>query len=126
MEVKVENVSYLIERNELITNINKNINNNNNGIRQNKELLLQDINLKLEPGSVTVFVGNSIGQKRLLECIALRPMDGYMAGNIQYDSALRKGGAFKDIAFVTSDIGYVNHFHSLSVFDYLYYCARLR
>ena len=124
MEVKLENVSYLDERNELIKNISNDI--KSSSIRQNKELLLQDINLKLEPGSVTVFVGNSIGQRRLLECIALRPMDGYMAGNIQYDSALRKGGAFKDIAFVTSDIGYVNHFDSLSVFDYLYYCARLR
>lgn len=71
-------------------------------------------------------IGTSIGQKRLLECIALRPMDGYMAGNIQYDSALRKGGAFKDIAFVTSDIGALHHFDSLTVFDYLYYCARLR
>ena len=71
-------------------------------------------------------LGEGIGQKRLLECIALRPMDGYMAGNIQYDNALRKGGEFKDIAFVTSDIGAIHHFDSLTVFDYLYYCARLR
>ena len=43
MEVKLENVSYLIESSKT------------NGL--NKELLLQDINLNFEPGSVTVFVG---------------------------------------------------------------------
>lgn len=119
MELKIENVSYLVvKRNQLISSLKNTTN--------KTELLIQDINLNLEPGSVTAFVGNSIGQRRLLECVALRPMDGYMAGNIQYDSALRKGGAFKDIAFVTSDIGTVHHFNSLSVFDYLYYCARLR
>ena len=118
MEIKIDNVSYLVvKRNHLISS-----NNNTN----KTELLIQDVNISLEPGSVTAFVGNSVGQKRLLECIALRPMDGYMAGNIQYDSASRKGGSFKDIAFVTSDMGSVHHFNSLSVFDYLYYCARLR
>jgi len=48
MEVKVENVSYLIERSDRIYK--------SNGL--NKELLLQDINLNFEPGSVSVFVGN--------------------------------------------------------------------
>ena len=121
MELKLDNVSYLVvKRNQLFSSKDTTTNNNKT------ELLIQDINLNLEPGSVTAFVGNCIGRKRLLECIALRPIDGYMAGNIQYDSALRKGGAFKDIAFVTSDIGTVHHFNSLTVFDYLYYCARLR
>jgi|LauGreSBDMM110SN_4_FD.fasta_scaffold958627_1 hypothetical protein len=48
MEVKVENVSYLIERSDRIYT--------SNGL--NKELLLQDINLNFEPGSVSVFVGS--------------------------------------------------------------------
>jgi hypothetical protein len=48
MEVKVENVSYLIERSDRIYK--------SNGL--NKELLLQDINLNFEPGSVSVFVGS--------------------------------------------------------------------
>jgi hypothetical protein len=49
MEVKVENVSYLIERSDRIYT-------SSNGL--NKELLLQDINLNFEPGSVSVFVGS--------------------------------------------------------------------
>lgn len=55
MEIKLENVSYLIEKKKnrsALISISKNVN-----IKQNKELLLQDINLNLDPGSVTVFVG---------------------------------------------------------------------
>ena len=51
MEVKLENVSYLIERSDLIYKTTKNHND------LNKLLLLQDVNLHLEPGSVTVFLG---------------------------------------------------------------------
>jgi ABC-type multidrug transport system ATPase subunit len=62
--------------------------------------------------------------KYLLECISLRQIEGMIGGKIHYDGSARKPGIYKDIVLI-NDIG-ITHFESLTVFDYLYYGARLR
>lgn len=87
-------------------------------------VVLTNINLHLKQGGVNVLMGLGIGHKCLLECIALRQREGLMSGKIMYDGAVRMNGIFKDMAFI-HDLG-VTHFSTLSVFDYLFYGARLR
>lgn len=89
-----------------------------------RTLHVREVSLTLRPGSVSVFMGCGDAHKRLLECIALRQNEGFMCGSIHYDNSIRHSGAFRDIVFV-SNVGGA-HFDSLTVFDYLFFAARLR
>lgn len=88
------------------------------------KLLLENVSLFLSPGSVTATLGLGRGPRCLLDCISLQQLDGEMRGKVLYDGDCRRSGFYKDIA-VVSDIGFA-HFGSLTVFDYLYFGARLR
>jgi ABC-type branched-subunit amino acid transport system ATPase component len=88
--------------------------------------LLQNINLSIKPGTVTTFFGVGNGYAALLECISLTRTAStrIVGGDVQYDRSRRKSGAYKDIVYLC-ETG-ASHFDSLSVCEYLYYCARLR
>lgn len=144
MDIKVSFVSYLVEKNVPINNVNREtfdsssgpivkLDSNNEKVvqstrfvktKKSKELLLSEVNLHLSPGTVTAFIGIGEGFRSLLECISLRQTMGFMSGSIHYDSAIRKSGIFKDIAFISESES--SHFDSLTVFEYLVYGARLR
>jgi ABC-type multidrug transport system ATPase subunit len=143
MDIKVSFVSYLIEKNVPINNVNREtfdssagptvkLDSNNEKVRstrftktkKSKELLLSEVNIHLSPGTVTAFIGTGEGFRSLLECIALRQTMGFMSGSILYDGVIRKSGIFKDIAFISESES--SHFDSLTVFEYLVYGARLR
>ena len=119
--------------------------------KRKRDVLLNNASLTIKPGSVHAFIGNGCGHRKLLECIALVQTEGFMSGHIQYDSTQRRVGVFKDISFIPSTenkflssysyffgsiIGTIStngnnsidiaHFDSLTVFEYLYYSARLR
>lgn len=121
MEVKISSVSYLVEKHGSVWGKHWN---RIRKVEAEKILLLRDITITLKPGSVTAFFGTGEGFKRLVECIALRQTEGFMSGSIQYDNSVRTSGAFRDIVYVSETGG--SHFDSLTVFDYLFYAARLR
>lgn len=80
--------------------------------------------MHLAPGSVTAIMGLGHNYTFLLECISLRQNEGMLGGKVLHDGAVRKNAIYKDISLI-KDIG-ISHFESLTVFDYLYYGARLR
>jgi ABC-type transporter Mla maintaining outer membrane lipid asymmetry ATPase subunit MlaF len=122
MDVKVHSLSYLLdERPSLFSRAAYGPKGRE---RVKSVLLLNKVSLTLPPGSVSVVLGVGKGYRYLLECIALRRQDGQMAGKLQYDGVTRKRDFYRDIAFV-NDFGFA-HFGSLTVFDYLYFGARLR
>lgn len=94
------------------------------------EMILSKVSFHCKPASVTVLFGSGYeNQKRLIECIALRQKEGYLSGKILYDSLQRKNGWFKDIVHISfnSNSQLSERYYSrLSVFEYLYYGARLR
>jgi ABC-type multidrug transport system ATPase subunit len=128
MEVKISSFSYLLEKKKrgLLYNTVKLI---SDSISLNKNqaessLLLNKVSMQLLPGSITALMGLGHNYKYLLECISLRQIEGMIGGKIHYDGSARKPGIYKDIVLI-NDIG-ITHFESLTVFDYLYYGARLR
>jgi ABC-type multidrug transport system ATPase subunit len=124
MDVKVSEVSYLLDRYKHSYLLRKSL--TLFGFEEGKDelLLLSQVNLRIKPGHVMVLTGIGIGHKCLLECIAVRQREGLMSGKILYDGAVRRNGIFKDIVLI-HDLG-VSHFGSLTVFEYLFYGARLR
>ncbi len=110
------------------------------GKAQTDLLLLNNVSFHCKPGTVTVFMGLGMGYKTLLECVALRQLEGLMHGQIEFDGHIRplptalaaqvngtsrlSGASYRDICLLY-DIG-IAHFTSLTVFDHLYYAARLR
>jgi ABC-type multidrug transport system ATPase subunit len=119
MEVIVEGVSYLMQTQKSFWE-----NPSNLFAPPERTLLLNNINLYLKSGSITCFLGTGDGQKRLLELIALKQTEGFMSGNILHDNLIRPNGNYKDIAYVTRDNN--TYYEGLTVFDYLYFGARLR
>jgi ABC-type multidrug transport system ATPase subunit len=87
-------------------------------------LLLNNVSFQCTPGSVTAFMGLGLGYKVLLECISLRQLEGLMMGKIAFNGQLRSTGLFQDMVLL-HDLG-ISHFSGLTVFEYLFYCARLR
>ena len=117
MEVRISCVSYLTEEKDRSWfNFRK--------AEREKILHLKDVSMTLKPGSVSAFYGTGHGYKRLLECIALRQTAGFMSGSIHYDNSTRKSGSFRDVVYVSETGG--AHFESLTVFDYLFFAAKLR
>ena len=86
--------------------------------------IVDKISLNLKPASVTAIMGLGPGPKSLLKLIALRHKFGIATGKILYDGVERSNDFYKDIAFI-HDVG-IFDFDGLSVFDYLYYGAKLR
>lgn len=128
MDVKVESSSYLVEKKQggFLPTAVKYVTNQLSTSKDSKDydLLLNKVSLHLNPGSITAIMGLGHNYKYLLECLSLRQNDGLLGGKILHDGAVRKTAIYKDIAFI-KDIG-ISHFESLTVFDYLYYGARLR
>eukprot|EP01031_Cornospumella_fuschlensis_P028342 gene28342-34218_t len=127
MDVRVHKVGYMVDqrpRSLLALTIQSFFPSSSLNLGDEEAFLLDEVTLQLKQGGVNVFMGLGIGHKCLIECIALRQREGLMSGKIYYDGAVRKNGIFKDIVLI-HDLG-VTHFNSLSVFDYLYYGARLR
>jgi ABC-type multidrug transport system ATPase subunit len=119
MDVKVSGVSYMTEHRKRGWNLSSLFK-----PEVERVLHLRDASLTLRPGSVSAIIGCGSGYKKLLECIALRQNEGFMSGSIHYDNSVRQSGAFRDIVFVADTGG--SHFDSLTVFDYLFFAARLR
>lgn len=119
MEVVVEGASYLMQTKKSILDNPANL-----FAPQERKLLLNNINLYLKSGSITCFLGTGDGQKRLLELIALKQTSGFMSGNILHDGMIRPNDNYKDIAYVARDSN--TYYEGLTVFDYLYFGARLR
>lgn len=129
MDVKVTNISYIAQREQGflgqgLRNIYKFALGRETAPGENSTLVLNKISLQLKPGTVTALMGIGDNCTSLIECIALRQKSGLLAGKIQYDGSVRRNGVFKDIALI-NDISFI-HFDSLTVFDCLYYGARLR
>jgi ABC-type multidrug transport system ATPase subunit len=118
MDVKVSGVSYMTEKRKRQWGLTF------WRSEYQRTLHLRDVNMALRPGSVSTFMGSGVGHKKLLECIALRQTEGFMAGSIHYNNSARHSGAFRDIVFVSDTGG--SHFDSLTVFDYLFFAAKLR
>lgn len=121
MNVSIEGLSYLV----LKKASNSWINFSSLWTNQERSLLLNDVNMCLRGGSVTCLLGTGEGMTNLLELIALRPIQGFMSGCILHDSLLRPINVYSDISYVPIGQDSV-YFDGLSVFDYLYYGARLR
>jgi ABC-type multidrug transport system ATPase subunit len=133
MEIRIENVYYFVERiwggsawhnppssSPVSAASSSSSLSSNSPASRNKNFLLQDVNMVLKPGTLNVFMGTGQGHRILLECIALRSVQGYMSGNIQYNNTKRRSGTFRDIVYV-SDMGSA-HFDTLTVAQYLFYC----
>lgn len=125
MEVKVNSLSYLVEKKpafaehaSLWTHKQTNID------AHNSVLLLDKVTLTLNPGSVNVLLGLGHEHKNLLDCMAMRQKDGLVGGKIYFDAVVRKTALYRDIALVNHTGN--THFSGLTVFDYLYFGARLR
>ena len=119
MEVVVEGVSYLVQKeNDILHNPWSVFE------PQERVLLLNNVNLYLKSGSISCFIGTGEGQKRLLELIALKQTKGFMSGNILHDNLVRPYGNYEDISYVTRDSN--TYYEGLTVFDFLYFGARLR
>ena len=69
-------------------------------------------------------MGSGTGLKYLIECIALRQYQGYCSGKILYQGNARVNGLFKDVAYISDYLD--SYFDYLTLFDYVYYGARLR
>ena len=122
MEVKLQSISYLLEEKPSI------LVRSSSTVRRREHVksvvLLDKVSLTLHPGSVNAVLGTGKGCIYFMDIIALRQQEGLLAGKILCDCQVRKTGFYKDIAIV-NDIG-IAHFGSLTIFDYLYYGARLR
>jgi ABC-type multidrug transport system ATPase subunit len=94
------------------------------GQEQPEILLLNNVSTCFNSGTINVITGMGSAHKSLLECISLRHTSGSMKGKVLIDSVVRKIGVYRDIAFI-SDCGRI-HTDNLTVFDYLYFGARLR
>lgn len=120
MEVKVQQISSLLQTKNEFANKRKRI----VECDQKSILLLDKTSIHLEPGTVTALMGLGKSNKCLLECISLRKAANVLDGKMLYDGDTRNVGIYKDIVLI-NDIGIV-HFESLTVFEYLYFGARLR
>ena len=119
MEIDIEAVSYLVQKPKTIWK-----NPSHLFAPEERVLLLNNINLRLQGGTISCLIGTGEGQLKLLELIALRQTEGFMSGNILHDRIVRPSGAYSDIAYITNDA--TTYYDGLYVFDYLYYGARLR
>jgi ABC-type multidrug transport system ATPase subunit len=94
------------------------------------EMLLSKVSFHCSPGSVTVLFGSGYeSQRRLIEILALRQTSGYLSGKILYDKVSRKNGWFKDIVHIVFNANSQlseRYYSRLTVFEYLFYGARLR
>ena len=95
------------------------------GSKQKLEKYLDKTNLTITPGSVVAIVGSPSHSQHLLELIALRKRHGHIAGRVHHDNSTRKNGSyFRDIAYVRDFDSH--YFDYLTVFDFLWWAARLR
>jgi ABC-type multidrug transport system ATPase subunit len=119
MEVKLQSVSVLVEEKPQV--LSKSY---VTGARGATALALDKVSFDIKPGSVTALFGTGNCLRYLLNCIAHRGANYHSSGRILYDGTARKQEHYKDIAFVSTLKD--SNFESLTVFDYLYFGARLR
>lgn len=89
------------------------------------KILLDKISLRITPGSVTAIHGYGAGCSALISILSLQHVGtGHVTGSVLYDQSIRSPGAYCDIA--TCSKLPLNAFFDLTVFDYLFWAARLR
>ena len=92
---------------------------------KSRRTLLESVSVTLGAGSVTALYGFGNGPSSLLNVVGLQQAtSGHIAGSLLFDNSIRSPGPYSDIAFVTKK--YTNCFLELTVFDFLYWSARLR
>jgi ABC-type multidrug transport system ATPase subunit len=95
------------------------------GSKKKMEKYLDKASLSISAGSVVAVIGSPTYSRHLLELISLRKRKGHIAGHVNHDSSIRKNGShFRDIAYVKDFDSH--YFDYLTVFDFLWWAARLR
>lgn len=114
MEVSLQSVSFF----DFDTNVPL-------GSRKKLEKYLDNASISISAGSVVAIIGSPTYSRHLLELVSLRKRKGHIAGHINHDSSIRKNGShFRDVAYVKDFDSH--YFDYLTVFDFLWWAARLR
>ena len=89
------------------------------------KVLLGAVSVKFSAGTLSALYGYGSGPSSLLNLVSLRYSGiGHLAGSILFDNSVRSAGSYCDIAVVSNRN--LNCFLDLSVFEYLFWSARLR
>ena len=90
-----------------------------------RKLILDGISIRFAPGTVTAIYGYGDGCAALLSILsAQQKTAGHISGSVLYDDSIRSVGAYCDIARCSTLP--LTAFSDLSVYDYLFWAARLR
>lgn len=94
-------------------------------VPQLRTMLLHNVSMVFSPGTVTALHGYGKGPSALLSVVSARQsVMGQLTGSLLYDSSVRSAGSYCDIARCSSIS--LDYLFDLSVYEYLFWAARLR
>lgn len=90
-----------------------------------RKAVLENVSIHFSPGTLNAVHGYGLGCTALISLLsAQQGFKGQISGSVMYDDSIRSAGSYCDIASCSTFP--LTAYFDLTVFDYLFWAARLR